>query len=386
MVCRLLILLAACTGGHCRTVVFSSGDVAHPDTPCFRIPSAVAIPGTNIVLAFAECRAWTGDGCLIKGRNASSGAQYFNRTICARRSVDGGASWAPTSKVLPPGTYAANPSAAWHPARRSVLLAFDGTRDGLVYTTTSRDLGRTFSAPAPAVFVNHSTNQTAVAAFAGPGNSLVVHPSGDWIAFAAYAHWRNYTTPAPTFWANVYLSLDGGATWAQDGPTFWHLGEPSLALLADGTLVLDARCADGRAPYGGPAAPCDCNCRGIAFRSAAGAWSATTYDPALPDPDVEGAILGLADGRLVFTNPSSAVHRANMTLRVGRRDGEGNGIAWERALPVGSGGPAVPAGYSSVFEGDDGRVGVLWETQADGPPVTNCTGGYCQIVLTMMTL
>ena len=377
-----LLLLAAWTSSYCRTVVFSSGDSAHPDTPCFRIPSAIAIPGTNVVLAFAECRSWTGDGCMIKGRNASSGSQYFNRTICGRRSVDGGASWSPTTKVLPPGTYAANPSAAWHPAQRTVMLIFDGTRDGLIYTSMSSDLGRTFSAPAPAVFAN----RTAIVAFAGPGNSLVVHPSG-WMAFAAYAHWRNYTTLAPTFWSNVYLSLDGGRTWAQDGPTFWHLGEPSLALLADGALVLDARCADGRSPYGGPPAPCDCNCRGIAVRSTVGAWSATTYDPELPDPDVEGAILGLSDGRVAFANPSSAVHRANMTLRVGRRsDGGGASIAWEHVISVGSGGPAVPAGYSSVFESDDGRVGVLWETQADGPPLTNCTGGYCQIVLTMMTL
>ena len=253
------------------STVFSSNDPTHVQWPCFRVPSALRIPSTDVVLAFAECRSWTGDGCYIKGRANSSGAQYFNRTICSRRSIDGGVSWqAPAASMLPPKTFAANPSAAWNPVLKTVTLVYDDTTrcaPGVctIYMSTSHDLGLTFSDPAPALLANGSV----VVGFSGPGNSIIAFPNG-WMAFATYTHWRNYSTSSPTFWVNVYLSRDTGRTWVQDGPTFLHLGEPSLALLADGSLVLDARCPDGRAPYGGPPKPCDCNCRGTAFRSASG--------------------------------------------------------------------------------------------------------------------
>ena len=101
----------------------------------------------------------------------------------------------------------------------------------------------------------------------------------------------------------------------------------------------------------------------------------------MPDPDVEGGLLGLSDGAVAFSNPSSATSRANMTLFVGRRGG--GGIAWGPALALGAD-PARAAGYSSIFETDDGRLGVLWETSPDDPSATNCTGGYCQIALSMV--
>ena len=129
--------------------------------------------------------------------------------------MDSGRSWgAPAAKVLPKGTFAANPSAAWHPGLKTVTLVYDNTVDECIYTSTSSDLGLTFSAPAPALFANGSQ----VKAYAGPGNSIVVLPKTGWIAFAGYAHWRNYSTAQPTFWSNVYLSRDGGKTWVRDPP------------------------------------------------------------------------------------------------------------------------------------------------------------------------
>jgi hypothetical protein len=76
--------------------VFRGNDPALPEWPCIRIPAAVAVPDTDVVVAFAECRTWIGDGCDIDGRPSSPGSQYFNRTICSRRSTDGGATWGGT--------------------------------------------------------------------------------------------------------------------------------------------------------------------------------------------------------------------------------------------------------------------------------------------------
>ena len=108
------------------------------------------------------------------------------------------------------------------------------------------------------------------------------------------------------------------------------------------------------------------------------------YDATVPDPDVAGAVFGLSDGRVAFSNPSSTTHRENMTLRIGTLDAsQASGITWDRGMVLAKSATEA-AGYSSIFEGSDGKVGVLWETQGDDA-FPNCYGGYCQIVLTLVT-
>ena len=359
-------------------VVFSSGDPSDP-TPCYRIPSILSIPHTAIVLAFAECRTWRGDGCFIHNQSNSSGSQYFNRTICRRRSTDGGLTWGALPTKVMDKMFAANPSAVWHAAHKTVTLIYDNTQDSNIYTSTSHDLGLTFTDPVPVQY--HNTSQ--IQGYAGPGNSIVVLPNGD-MAFAAYWHVRNYTTESPTFWSNVYILKEGNIFWQQDGPTFYHIGEPSLTLSTSGVLILDSRCPDGRHPYGGPSFPCDCNCRGTAVRSVDGVWSDMFFDATIPDPDVAGAVFGLSDGRIAFSNPSSTTYRENMTLRIGNLDAsQASGITWEDSIVLAKSATEA-AGYSSIFQGSDGKVGVLWETHGDDS-FPNCYGGYCQIVLTLVT-
>jgi len=72
-----------------------------------------------------------------------------------------------------------------------------------------------------------------------------------------------------------------------------------------------------------------------------------------------------------------------MTLRTGRRgETPSSGVNWDRALSL-SKAADVPAGYSSIFEGEDGRLGVLWETDDGSSVARGCFGGYCEIVLTL---
>ena len=200
----------------------------------------------------------------------------------------------------------------------------------------------------------------------------------------------------------------GGGDGARVLPTrmFAHLGEPSLAVLPSGRVVLDSRCPDGRGPYPGPKAPCDCDCRGVSVSDDGGlSWSAVLYDPSVPDPNCQGAVLGLRNGSIAFSNANSATARINPSVRLGKVVGysggrrNGGADSGSRSGPASSSSPALPsrvewsatatglatattsAGYSSMFETPDGRVGVLWETDGHRP---GCTGEGCSIVLSFI--
>ena len=198
----------------------------------------------------------------------------------------------------------------------------------------------------------------------------------------------------------------GGGDGARVLPTrmFAHLGEPSLAVLPSGRVVLDSRCPDGRGPCPGPKAPCDCDCRGVSVSDDGGlSWSAVLYDPSVPDPNCQGAVLGLRNGSIAFSNANSATARVNPSVRLGKVVGysrrNGGADSGSRSGPASSSSPALPsrvewsatatglatattsAGYSSMFETPDGRVGVLWETDGHRP---GCTGEGCSIVLSFI--
>jgi hypothetical protein len=76
--------------------VFWRGQRAEDGTvyPCVRIPSIINANG--ILLAFAECRRSTGDGCLPTGVKSSG-----NRDVCTRRSTDSGVTWSNLTVIVP---------------------------------------------------------------------------------------------------------------------------------------------------------------------------------------------------------------------------------------------------------------------------------------------
>ena len=106
----LLLLLMTASQPHLprenTTVVFSHGEGGYA---CIRIPSIVHTEGvanhdgssrsTGILVAFAECRRHTGDGCTPTNTSANTGTPAtLSQTppapaidICAKRSTDQGA-------------------------------------------------------------------------------------------------------------------------------------------------------------------------------------------------------------------------------------------------------------------------------------------------------
>ena len=93
-----------------QAVVFESSTGPYP---CIRIPSALALPGGE-VLAFAECRRWAGDQCFVAGQPNASRSGEFNRSICMRRSTDGGRSWGPLQPNITRRYSASEPRAVWN--------------------------------------------------------------------------------------------------------------------------------------------------------------------------------------------------------------------------------------------------------------------------------
>ena len=362
-----------------QTTIFKGGDSKYP---CVRIPSALAIPNTNVILAFAECRRWGGDQCFNKGVQNASREQEFNRSICLRRSTNGGLTFGPLSMNIT-RRYSANPSAAVLPKADKILLVFNDAVDKQLYSLSSNDLGRTWD-PFPTPLVDNLTG-TVLTGVAGPGNSVVAL-SDHSLLVAVYDANRQNTTMFSS--VRVFKSTDNGKSWTNVSPIsspgirmFPHLGEPSLAVLRNGVVILDSRCPDGRGFYPGPAAPCNCNCRGVSVSHDHGVtWSPTNYDnTTVMDPDCQGAVLGLSNGSFVFSNPNSATERIDLSVRLGEGV-VGTTVEWSNHV-TSLAGETTSAGYSSLFESDNGSVGVLWETQGQ---VKDCHGEGCSIVLSFL--
>ena len=294
-------------------VIFRAGTHLNSTYPCIRIPSAVTVG--NVVLVMAECRNWAGDQCFVQHHANASREQEFNRSICQRRSDDGGRTFGPIHPNIT-RHYSANPSSVVISAQR-LLLFFDDTVDGTLYWTGSNDAGLTWDEHATPLRDN--VTGSVIQGVGGPGNSVVRLGNGVLLCSVYRANRSNatmfrYVSRSTTSqynnaltrctrglygelklvfffsslisYAMVLRSTDNGLSWTNVSPRnaagekkFGHLGEPSLAVVTQGhqqSIVLDSRCPDGRKPYPGPAAPCDCNCRGVSVSIDAGlTWSTT---------------------------------------------------------------------------------------------------------------
>lgn len=93
--------------------------------PCYRVPSLLAVPG--VLLAFAECRRFVGDSCEPTNRRRWNNTDTEDRVICARRSIDNGATWGPLdTKISGAAWHAAYPTASYHAPSGTVVLQFSG--------------------------------------------------------------------------------------------------------------------------------------------------------------------------------------------------------------------------------------------------------------------
>jgi sialidase-1 len=147
------------------------------------------------------------------------------------------------------------------------------------------------------------------------------------------------------------LSDDGGSSWrigfvddAPDGAV--NANESTVAELPDGSLYFNARNQNGTAP----------GVRVDARSEDGGESLLRPYAPqvGLAGPVVEGVVLQLPGGPLLFAGPRDPDARAEMALRVS----SDRGRHWS-VLRILS---QLPAGYSDLVRITPGEVGLLYET------------------------
>lgn len=328
----------------------------------YRVPAVVRTTA-GTVLAFAEGRR---DGVDDTG----------NIDVVLRRSTDGGCTWGPQRVVAAgDGDTRGNPAPVVDPETGRIVLVTSYNsgavteaqimrgeatpeRSRRVFVQTSDDDGRGFSAP------RDITDQVkrdgwrwyatgpghAVALTAGPHAGRLVIPANH---SAAPPAGSPDTGEEPRYYgAHALHSDDGGTTWqlgfvddSYDGVD--NSNESTAAELPDGRLYFSARDQKGGS-------------EGNRLDTYSGDGGDTldrpyTVQPTLNDvPVVQGSVLQVPDGPLLYSGPSAPAGRRSMA--VWRSDDAG--AVFTRATTLSE----LPAAYSDLVPLGDGRVGLLYET------------------------
>lgn len=335
--------------------VFRAGEGGFP---CVRVPSLVYLPGTETLLAFAECRNFTGDGCYKDPQHNHSGDERL-RVPCMKQSADGGKSWGglrALSKVH--GSY---PTVAFLPESKKLLLqysTFPGSYgEPVVQQMASTDLGVTWSAPARVAGVPPNV-------YLG-GCHGAVSASGR-VLFAAY----NHTAVTPrTFETRVWRSDDGGATYTTSPEVIHSTAEPSIAAINRTSVEIVGR-TNG-------ALGCACQDRTLSHDGGA-SWGGPVNVSDLVSPGCQGSVAAdvyQSPSRLLYSGPSSPSARRAMAVWESRD----HGARWSQLAQLSA--AEVDASYSCL-ETTPRAVHVLWETGPDEQ--TPCYGPTCRVVLSTL--
>ena len=288
----------------------------------YRIPSLLRTP-RGTLLAVAEAR--------------SAESDCKDKWLVLRRSEDNGTTWSPASILFKPqgaGQTGGNAVAVYDVVRGTAMIIFaigDAAHcNPTLWTlvTTSADEGLTWSNP---------TNISAqlgewAGTLPGPGTAAQV-PAG-------LPHAGRILVPAHNgAYANdvVYYSDDGGVTWGVGDTKLPKMDEAVLAVLNDGTVLLNMRNNHLSS----------CKCRAVSRSTDGGmSFSAISYDATLISPVCQASMVTVGDA-LFFSNPASTSERVNITIR---RSDDG-GKSWlPQTYLVNMG--AASAGYSCLASGD----------------------------------
>jgi len=332
--------------------VFWRGQKAADGTvyPCVRIPSIITADG--VLLAFAECRRSTGDGCEPTGVKSAG-----PRDVCARRSVDGGASWGNLTVIAP---NAGQDTAVYDAVAKTVVVNVLGSSGNM--QVVSPDLGLSWSEPA-SIGLPHSSET-------GPGVGIQLsatnpHAPGRLLFIGhAGAYVQDY----------VWYSDDHGKSYkvskTATGDSLLKMDEAELVELANGNVLANMR-NNVAQPGGG-------HFRGVALSTDGGAsFGPVGYDLGLPEPVCMGSIIrsadpALGDGAVYFSNPGQASGRVTGLVR---RSEDCTGMPPEQCKWGDGTFTVYPPGafaYSCLTPLNHTHVGLLWETNT-----SLCTGPSC---------
>ncbi|WP_206343297.1 sialidase family protein [Streptomyces mesophilus] len=352
---------APCTG----SVPYASGEGGY-DT--YRIP-AVIETRAGTLLAFAE------------GRVGGAG-DTGNIDVVVKRSRDGGCTWGDLSIVAAGGgDTRGNPAPVIDPRTgRIVLLTSYNSGDVTeaqimrgeataeqsrrVFVQTSRDDGRSFSAPRDITATTKHADWRWYAT--GPGHAValthgrhagrLVVPANHSIAPPAGS--ADTGAEAKYYGAHSLYSDDGGQSWrigfvddSYDGVI--NSNESIAAELPDGILYFSSRDQNGTSPGN----------RLDSYSRDGGRTLTRPYavEPTLNDvPVVQASVLQLAgkNAPLVFSGPSVPTARQSMALWAS----EDRGATFTKVLTLSQ----DKAAYSDLVQVDRRTVGLLYETGVAG--------------------
>jgi sialidase-1 len=330
----------------------------------YRIPGIV-VTAKGSVLAYCEARKF-------------SDADRGEIEIHLRRSTDGGKTFSAAKQVAHPGPRL--PRNPHMPSRKQdkdmggldeqtvnnpVAIA---TRDGTVHLLYCVEYMRAFHLRSDDDGVTWSTPQEITAAFdafrseldwqaiaTGPGHAIEMKSGRLCVPF-----WMaTYAKKAPLRKAvGTIFSDDDGRTWQRGGLAIPDAGEPNIAPLSDGGVLLTARNSHAES-------------RRLVTRSADGAtnWSTPAFADELLEPGCMAGITahpGTVKGPLLlFSHPHTTdrehAARRDVTVHLSRDDGK----TWPLSKTLQPG----PSAYSDLAVLPDGTVLCFYESGTDMPKI-----------------
>lgn len=348
------------------TDVFVSGREGYPN---YRIPALVVTKGGTL-LALCEGRALNSD--------------HSANDLVLKRSRDGGRTWSPLQLVRDEGDDTCNDPVmvaldtgrvlifyVRFPAEAHTLEVASGFSGKVTrhYVMVSDDEGRTWSEPREISRQVKPPAAQATSQGAGAGLQLRQGPHAGRVLVPMWQR-RILAPPAPGAklrvsdgltamqQAFVAYSDDRGATWRHsaivpDGRSadgrLHNMSEGALVELADGTVLMNGRNANGPMPM---------HRKVSVSRDGGATWSQCRIEEQLPEPQCQGSLLRLSDAasgrsRILFSNPNSPRGRTNGFLRLSYDET----ATW----PIGK--PLVPGvyRYSSLALLPDRTIAVLFE-------------------------
>eukprot|EP01084_Bolivina_argentea_P265730 450538_1 len=354
--------------------VFSPGEGGYP---CIRVPAIVST-NNGTLIAFAECRKYTGDGCVPNNKITASINDITddsnNRWICQKISHNNGQTWSDLTFPFGLTHTSQNPTVVYDIIKQRLLLqsnVFIGQTNETIYQIQSTDNGITWTNTidiGTALFPNDLNQRMNF--WPGPSTGLQLKNFNQ-SKNGKYGRilWSGHTPIGSYIW----YSDDYGQTYefskTETNNTLPHMEEGALAELGNGSIVDNMR----NEYY-------SCHCRGFSMSNDFGVSFSNAYpELQLTAPGCQGSTISVdVNGTVMvfFSNPDSTADRVNMTVRKSVDNGETWSDGYHLCETCGG-------AYSCMtsLSGNDTYIGLLWETNG-----TDCEGWACQTVFTPISV